>query len=111
MSTDLEDQADDGNISVASSSSAGSTDVGSSSHFNQSEDGSRNERREIEKLSSKETGRVRLWRVFVTLALAATGVTVTLVTYRRLVEQEQTNFQTAVSANFDLMGARRDLSL
>lgn len=88
------DDVMDGNNSVSSSSTT-TEDLGSSYHLE--EDTHRNERREIERLSSKETGRVKIWRAVVTFALLATGVTVTLVTYRRLVQQERENFETAVS--------------
>ena len=59
--------------------------------------GSRDEVKEILKYSQKETKRVQTWRLLVTLALVATGVVVTMTTYRSLVDQEENNFEDAVS--------------
>ena len=58
---------------------------------------SRDEVKEILKYSRKETKRVQTWRLLVTLALVATGVIVTVLTYRSLVDQEEQNFEDAVS--------------
>ena len=57
----------------------------------------RDEILEIRKQSSKETTRVRIWRVLVTLALLATAVAVTATTYILLVNQEDENFRNVVS--------------
>ena len=58
---------------------------------------SRDEVKEILKYSRKETKRVQTWRLLVTLALVATGVIVTVLTYRSLIDQEEQNFEDAVS--------------
>jgi hypothetical protein len=56
----------------------------------------RDEVREIRKMSSKDTFRLRLWRIVVTGVLLLTALTVTLTTYALLQQQEEKNFQTAV---------------
>ena len=58
---------------------------------------SRDEAAEIRKESAKETARVRTWRVLVALALLATGVAVTGLTYALLVQDEDKSFRTVVS--------------
>lgn len=50
----------------------------------------------ILQMSSKDNQRVRLGKVAVTLALLVVGLTVTLVTYLFLLEEEYNNFETAV---------------
>ena len=56
----------------------------------------RDELLEVKRQSSKDTNRVRLWRIVVTGALFATATVVTLTTYRLLVDEEQKNFEIAV---------------
>ena len=58
----------------------------------------RDEVREIRELAKKDTRRVRMWRLFVTVALLATSCSVTVTTYRLLRQEEEDNFETAVSA-------------
>lgn len=60
------------------------------------EDLRRDEVREVRKLSSKDTFRLRLWRIVVTGVLLLTALAVTLTTYALLQQQEEKNFQTAV---------------
>lgn len=60
-------------------------------------DCSRDEVREIQRLSAKDTRRIRLWRVVVTCSLLATAIAVTLTTYRQLDEEQLQNFEVAVS--------------
>ena len=70
----------------------------SSSHPSEAEEGSsRDEVKEIEKLSQKETARVRTWRLIVTGILLLTGAAVTTSSYIALIDQEQENFEDAVS--------------
>ena len=57
----------------------------------------RDEIKEVERLSSKETARVRTWRLLVTALLAAAGVAVSVSTYILLRKEEERNFQDAVS--------------
>lgn len=57
----------------------------------------RDEVREIQLISAKDTFRIRLWRVVVTLSLLVTAVAVTLTTYRKLDEEQYQNFEAAVS--------------
>lgn len=51
---------------------------------------------EVRKLSSKDTSRLRLWRIVVTGVLLLTALVVTFTTYTLLKKQEDKNFQTAV---------------
>lgn len=57
---------------------------------------SRDEVSEVRKMSSKDTSRLRMWRIVVTGVLLLTALAVTLTTYTLLKQQEQKNFQTAV---------------
>lgn len=57
----------------------------------------RDEVREVQKLASKDTSRINLWRYVVTLVLLATAAAVTLTTYLFLKEEENSNFVEAVS--------------
>ena len=59
----------------------------------------RDEVREVQKLASKDTTRLNVWRYVVTLVLLATAAAVTLTTYFFLKEEEQSNFLEAVSSN------------
>jgi hypothetical protein len=56
----------------------------------------RDEVGEVRKLSSKDTHRLRLWRIVVTGVLLLTACAVTFTTYALLKEQEDENFHTAV---------------
>jgi hypothetical protein len=67
-----------------------------SSSFTQ-EESERDEVREVQKMSQKDTSRVRMWRFVATGVLALTAVAVTLTTYRFLIEEQRHNFDTAVS--------------
>ena len=58
--------------------------------------GQRDEVQEIERWSSRETARVRTWRVLVTVLLTVTGVAVSVSTYILLRSEEQRNFDEAV---------------
>jgi uncharacterized membrane protein YcjF (UPF0283 family) len=57
----------------------------------------RDEVKEVRKLSSKDTTRIRWWRFVVTLVLLLTAFAVTFTTYTLLQQQEHKNFKTAVS--------------
>ena len=65
----------------------------------------RDEVGEVRKMSSKDTNRLRLWRVIVTSVLLMTAFAVTFTTYTLLVKQEDKNFKTAVrSQSFPFFG-------
>ncbi|CAB9519281.1 Guanylate cyclase (Partial), partial [Seminavis robusta] len=55
----------------------------------------RDEKKEVYKMSAKDTRRVQLWRVAMTLALLLTALGVTLTTYLVLIGEESKNFETA----------------
>ena len=57
----------------------------------------RDEVGEVRKMSSKDTNRLRLWRFVVTGVLLLTAFAITFTTYTLLEQQEDENFQTAVS--------------
>ena len=57
----------------------------------------RDEVKEVRKLSSKDTSRLRSWRIVVTGVLLLTAFAITFTTYTLLKQQEEKNFQTAVS--------------
>ena len=59
--------------------------------------GRRDEVVEVRKMASKDTKRLRLWRLVVTSVLLLTAFAITFTTYRLLEQQEDSNFQTAVS--------------
>ena len=65
-----------------------------------STDTERNNRRdevsEVRKMSSKDTNRLRLWRIVVTSAILLTAFAVTFTTHSLLQKQEDDNFKTAV---------------
>ncbi|CAB9520029.1 Receptor-type guanylate cyclase gcy [Seminavis robusta] len=63
-------------------------------HSNGAEE-SRDEVREVHKVSRKDTRRVQMWRLATLLALVITGVAVTVSTYDHLKKAEQKNFATA----------------
>jgi uncharacterized membrane protein YcjF (UPF0283 family) len=58
----------------------------------------RDEMGEVRKMSLKDTNRLRFWRIVVTGVLLLTAFAVTYTTYNLLKQQEEENFQTAVSA-------------
>jgi uncharacterized membrane protein YcjF (UPF0283 family) len=62
------------------------------------EETERDEVKEVQKMSQKDTSRVHMWRFVVTCVLALTAVAVTLTTYRVLTDEQQRSFDTAVSA-------------
>jgi hypothetical protein len=64
--------------------------------YNEKEEIDRDEVKEMRKLSSKDTTRIRLWRFVVTLVLLLTACAVTFTTYSLLQQQEHQNFVTAV---------------
>jgi uncharacterized membrane protein YcjF (UPF0283 family) len=59
-------------------------------------DARRDEVGEVRKMSSKDTNRLRLWRLVVTGVLFLTAFAVTFTTYSLLEQQEEENFKTAV---------------
>ena len=56
----------------------------------------RDELGEVRKMSSKDTTRLRLWRIVVTSVILLTAFAVTFTTYTLLKQQEDENFKTAV---------------
>jgi hypothetical protein len=62
----------------------------------------RDEVNEVRKMSSKDTNRLRLWRIVVTSVILLTAFAVTFTTYTLLQQQEEENFKTAV--RFSLTG-------
>jgi hypothetical protein len=56
----------------------------------------RDEVKEVRKVSSKDTTRIRFWRLIVTVVLLLTAFVVTFTTYTLLQQQELENFVTAV---------------
>ena len=61
------------------------------------EESSHDEVQEIRKLSRKDTTRIRLWRIVVTLCLLAMAAAITYTTYQKLRLDQEENFQEAVS--------------
>ena len=59
---------------------------------------------EVRKMSSKDTNRLRLWRIVVTSVILLTAFAVTFTTYALLQKQEENNFKTAV--RFFVLGHR-----
>ena len=84
---DLVDCDDD--VSFSSTDDEESRSVSTSS--------SKREKQEVYKMSAKDTFRVQLWRVAVTVVLLLTAFAVTYTTYRLLKQEEQSNFEVAVS--------------
>ena len=58
----------------------------------------RDEVKEVRKLASKDTNRIKVWRYVITVVLCMTAVAVTVSTFTLLKQQEDENFQTAVSS-------------
>ena len=57
----------------------------------------RNEIEEVQKLSRKDTRRIRLWRVVIFSVLVATAAAVTMTTYKLLKNEQVKSFETGVS--------------
>jgi len=68
----------------------------------QSPDQERDESAEIRKLAQRETTRVRIWKVILLAIIAATAAAVTAGTYRILKQEEEDDFETAVSKKISL---------
>jgi hypothetical protein len=64
--------------------------------YNENDESDRDEVKEVRKLSYKDTTRIRLWRLVVTVVLLLTACAVTFTTYTFLQQQEHENFVTAV---------------
>jgi hypothetical protein len=64
--------------------------------YNENDESDRDEVKEVRKLSYKDTTRIRLWRLVVTVVLLLTAFAVTFTTYTFLQQQEHENFVTAV---------------
>jgi hypothetical protein len=64
--------------------------------YNENDESDRDEVKEVRKLSYKDTTRIRLWRLVVTVVLLLTACAVTFTTYTFLQRQEHENFVTAV---------------
>ena len=60
------------------------------------EEDERDEVKEIRKIASKDTKRIRLWRYVITVVLLLTAFAITFATYSLLKQQENENFETAV---------------
>ena len=56
----------------------------------------RDEVKEVQKMSQKDTNFVVFWRFLVTIMLLITAVVVTLTTYRFLLNEQTEDFETAV---------------
>jgi hypothetical protein len=76
-------------------SSSGNSD--DEEYYDEEEDVDRDEVNEVRKMSSKDTSRIFIWRVVVTLVLLLTAFTVTFASFTFLQRQEHENFKTAVS--------------
>jgi hypothetical protein len=61
----------------------------------------RDEVKEVKKMSAGATNRIRMWRLVLTLCLVATAVAITTTTYKLLVEEQERNFEVAVSIEED----------
>jgi hypothetical protein len=57
----------------------------------------RDEVKEIQNLAKQETKNVRVWRFIVVAMILATGATVSTFTYRFLHDEEESNYESAVS--------------
>jgi hypothetical protein len=65
--------------------------------YDENDEVDRDEVKEVRKLSSKDTTRIRFWRFVVTVVLLLTAFAITFATYTFLEQQEYENFVTAVS--------------
>jgi hypothetical protein len=75
---------------------------GSKSDVSSTTDGSpteeeRDEVQEVREMSSGDTRRIQVWRFVVTGCLLITGAAITLTTHKFLVDEQESNFETAVS--------------
>ena len=61
-----------------------------------SEEVDRDEVKEVRKIASKDTTRIRVWRYVITLVLLLTAFAITFATFTLLKQQENENFETAV---------------
>lgn len=62
------------------------------------EEEERDEVQEVKKMAAGDTNRVRMWRFVVTGCLVATAVAITVTTYCFLKDEQEHNFNVAVSA-------------
>ena len=56
----------------------------------------RDEVQEVERITLKDTRRLRFWRLIVTLVILLTALAVTLTTYFLLQEEQKENFESSV---------------
>ena len=68
----------------------------SRSTMNGTEEDGRDEVKEVQKMSQKDTNYVVFWRFVVTLMLLVTALVVTMTTYRFLLNEQTEDFETAV---------------
>ena len=82
-----------------------SSEPSSSYNTNQtgSAEGGRDEVKEIERLSQKETSVIRTWRIILLVLLLLTAVSVTTVTYILLKSEDENAYKAVVSASFILL--------
>jgi hypothetical protein len=64
--------------------------------YDEKDEVDRDEVKEVRKLSSNDTTRIRCWRLVVTAVLLLTAFVITFTTYTLLQQQEHENFVTAV---------------
>ena len=74
-------------------------DFSSTKDLESNEPKERDEIREVQKIASKDTTRIIVWRYVVTVVLLTTALAVTLTTYYFLKEEETENFTEAVEVN------------
>ena len=82
-----------------------SSEPSSSYNTNQtgSAEGGRDEVKEIERLSQKETSVIRTWRIILLVLLLLTAVSVTTVTYILLKSEDENAYKAVVSASLFLL--------
>ncbi|CAB9497986.1 Receptor-type guanylate cyclase gcy [Seminavis robusta] len=81
--------------SIASSSFHDDDDYDVTSNPGDNSEESRDEVKEVEKATSSDTHRLRLWRIVVTVVLLLTALAVTLTTYQLLRREQKQSFETA----------------
>ena len=86
----------DDNKEIEDDISFSSTDDEGSTSRSASTSSSKREKQEVYKMSAKDTFRVQLWRVAVTVVLLLTAFAVTYTTYLLLKQEEKSNFEVAV---------------
>lgn len=69
----------------------------------------RDEIGEVKKMSAQDTSRIRLWRFVVTACLVAMAVAITKTTHTFLRDEQEKNFDVAVSACIGVVVAKRKL--